>query len=195
VTRRQEWLLSALARIPAPQDLMGYVQQLLWSSGELGRCICRRGWVKPEAWAIAPADTPDAQILVDAGSRAVPDDDANAWLDRWIIAQGKAAPSLCLVAHDPLAPPVDTDAEIFDTPGRWDTRGGDSYLVLPKAALAPGVMQDATRQMIGDQYVLIVIEDEWPFGEARPLDSLAYSVRHVIVPIAEGESYGIISGA
>jgi hypothetical protein len=192
VKRRQEWLLTALARIPAPKDLMGYVQQLLWSSGELGRCICRRGWQKPEAWALAPADTPEAQILVD---RAKPAANANEWLDRWIIAQGKAAPHLCLVAHDPLAPPIDAEGQIFDSPGRWDTRGGDSYFVLPKEALAPGVVQDATRLMIGDHYVLIVIEDEWPFGEARPLDSLAYSVRHVIVPIAEGESYGIISGA
>ena len=47
--------MSALARIPAPKDMMGYVQDLLWSSGELGRCICRRGWVKPEIWALAPA--------------------------------------------------------------------------------------------------------------------------------------------
>ena len=49
--------------------------------------------------------------------------------------------------------------------------------------------------MIGADYVLYVIEDEWPFGEERPLESLAYGVRHVIVPIAEGESYGIVSGA
>ncbi|MEY4785283.1 MAG: hypothetical protein RIR41_3218, partial [Pseudomonadota bacterium] len=81
------------------------------------------------------------------------------------------------------------------SPGRWDTRGGESYLVLPKTALTPGVVKSATRLMIGDQYVLIIIEADWPFGEARTLDSLAYSVRHVIVPIAEGESYGIISGA
>lgn len=187
--------MTALARIPAPKDLMGYVQDLLWSSGELGRCVCRRGWQKPEVWALAPADTPEAQILTNTASRIAQTGNANEWLDTWIIAQGKAAPRLCLVAHDPLAPPVDTDAELFDTPGRWDTRGGDSYLVMPKAALSPGVVQHATGLMIGDQYVLFVIEDEWPFGEARTLDSLAYSVRHVIVPIAEGESYGIVSGA
>jgi hypothetical protein len=190
--------LSALARIPAPKDMMGYVQDLLWSSGELGRCICRRGWIKPEAWALAPADTPEAQILTDTASRIAQTHDANEWLDRWLIAQGKATKHLTLVVHDPLAPPMDADEDLFDssgpTPGRWDTRGGDSYLVLPKTALTPGAVQGATRQMIGDQYVLIVIEDEWPFGEQRPLDSLAYSVRHVIVPIAEGESYGIVSG-
>jgi hypothetical protein len=187
--------VSALARIPAPKDMMGYVQDLLWSSGELGRCICRRGWIKPEPWALAPADTPEAQVLTDTASRIAETGDANAWLDQWLIAQGKAAKHLCLVAHDPLAPPVDTDEDLFDTPGRWDTRGGASYLILPKPALTPGAVKGATRQMIGDQYVLIVIEDEWPFGEARPLDSLAYSVRHVIVPITEGESYGIVSGA
>jgi len=187
--------VTALARIPAPKDLMGYVQQLLWSSGELGRCICRRGWQKPEVWALAPADTPDSQILTGSAQRVANTGDANAWLDAWIMAQGKAAQHLCLVAHDPLAPPFEAETDIFDGIGRWDTRGGDSYLVLAKAALGPGAVQGVTRLMIGDQYVLIVIEDEWPFGEARPLDSLAYSVRHVIVPIAEGESYGIISGA
>ena len=187
--------MSSLARIPAPKDMMGYVQDLLWSSGELGRCICRRGWTKPEVWALAPADTPEAQILTDTASRIAQTDDANEWLDAWIIAQSKTTPQLCLVAHDPLAPPVDADQDIFDSPGRWDTRGGESYLVLPKTALTPGVVKSATRLMIGDQYVLIIIDADWPFGEARTLDSLAYSVRHVIVPITEGESYGIISGA
>ena len=187
--------MTALARIPAPRDLIGYVQELLWSSGELGRCICRRGWTKPEAWALAPAETPDAQILTGTARRVANTGNADEWLDAWIIAQARTTENLCLVAHDPLAPPFDTEADIFDGPGRWDTRGGDSYLVLPKAALAPGAVQGVTRLMIGDQYVLIVIEDEWPFGAARSLDSLAYSVRHVIVPIAEGESYGIISGA
>lgn len=187
--------MSPLARIPAPKDMMGYIQDLLWSSGELGRCICRRGWTKPEVWALAPADTPEAQILTDSASRIAKTSDANEWLDRWLIAQANTTKHLCLVAHDPLAPPVDADADIFDNPGRWDTRGGESYFVLPKQAFAPGAVLGATRLMIGDQYVLIVIEDEWPFGEPRPLDSLAYSVRHVIVPIAEGESYGIVSGA
>lgn len=187
--------MRSLARIPAPKDLMGYVQQLLWESGELGRCICRRGWQKPEAWALAPAETEDQQILTGPASRIANTGDANEWLDTWIIAQGKSTEHLCLVAHDPLAPPVDTESDIFDGLGRWDTRGGESYLVLQKAALVPGAIQAATRLMIGDQYVLIVIADEWPFGEARSLDSLAYGVRHVIVPIAEGESYGVISGA
>jgi hypothetical protein len=190
-----ELSLSSLARIPAPKDMMGYVQDLLWSSGELGRCICRRGWSKPEVWALAPATTPEAQILTDTASRVARTDDANEWLDAWIIAQGRATPNLCLVAHDPLAPAVDPDDDIFDSPGRWDTRGGESYLVLPKAVLAPGIVKCATRQMIGDQYALIVIEDEWPFGDTRSLESIAYGVRHVIVPITEGESYGIISGA
>lgn len=174
---------------------MGYVQDLLWSSGELGRCICRRGWIKPDAWALAPADDQAAQILSEPGGRITQSSNANEWLDSWIIAQAKASQHLCLVAHDPLAPPVDADSEIFDSPGRWDTRGGESYLVLPKDALTPGLVKGATSMMIGDQYVFFVIEDDWPFGEARSLDSLAYSVRHVIVPIAEGESYGIISGA
>lgn len=187
--------MTALARIPAPRDMMGYVQDLLWSSGELGRCLCRRGWVRPETWAIAPADTPEFQILAEPARGGPPAADANEWLDRWIIAQGRTTQRLCLVAHDPLAPPIDAEEQIFDSPGRWDTRGGDSYFVLRKQELAQGAVQAATRLMIGDQYVLFVIEDEWPFGEARPLDSLAYSVRHVIVPITESESYGIVSGA
>jgi hypothetical protein len=174
---------------------MGYVQHLLWSSGELGRSICRRGWTKPEAWALAPADEEAARILADPPIGITSTSNANAWLDSWIIAQSKTTQRFCLVAHDPLAPSVDADSEIFDSPGRWDTRSGESYLILPKEALAPGVVQGMTGMMIGDQYVLIVIEDDWPFGEARSLDSLAYGVRHVIVPIAEGESYGIISGA
>ncbi len=186
--------MNALARIPAPKDLMGYVQDLLWSSGELGRCICRRGWTKPEAWALAPADTPAAQILTDSANKVMKTGNANEWLDAWIIAQARVAQNICLVAHDPLAPPVDADADIFDGPGRWDTRGGESYLVVQKEGLGPGVVQAVNRLMMSDQYVLFIIEDNWPFAEARRLDSLAYGVRHVIVPIAEGESYGVISG-
>lgn len=186
--------MSSLARIPAPPDLMGYVQQLLWSSGELGRCLCRRGWIKPEAWALAPAGSLGSKILPPHSGGVTHTGDAHEWLDTWIIAQGGASEHLCLVAHDPLAPPVDADSQIFDTPGQWDTRGGDSYLVLAKKDFVPGVMQVITRLMIGDQYVFFVIEDDWPFGGARSLDSLAYGVRHVIVPIAEGESYGIVSG-
>lgn len=174
---------------------MGYVQDLLWSSGELGRCLCRRGWVKPDAWALAPADDQAAQILAEPAGRIMQANNAIEWLDSWIIAQSKAVSHLCLVAHDPLAPPVDADSDLFDSPGRWDTRGGESYLVLPKQALAAGVVKSATSLMIGDQYVFFVIEDEWPFGQTRSLDSIAYSVRHVIVPIAEGESYGVVSGS
>ena len=186
--------MRSLARIPAPKDLMGYVQDLLWSSGELGRCICRRGWVKPEAWALAPAEDEAARIMAQPAGNGPQTADANEWLDAWIIAQAKTSQHLCLVAHDSLAPPVDADSDIFDSAGHWDTRGGESYFVMPKEALAPGAVQKATKLMIGDQYVFFVIEDEWPFGETRSLDSLAYSVRHVIVPIAEGESYGIVSG-
>lgn len=187
--------MSPLARIPAPKELMEYVQHLLWSSGELGRCVCRRGWQKPEAWALAPAETPAAQILTDLASRVTRTDNANEWLDEWMMAQGKASQHLCLVAHDPLAPPVDADADLFDGPGQWDMRGEETYLVVPKKALTPGAVQAATRLMIGEEYIFFVIEDEWPFGEARPLETLAYGVRHVIVPIAEGESYGIVSEA
>jgi hypothetical protein len=184
--------LTSLARIPAPKDLMGYVQDLLWSSGELGRSLCRRGWMKPDVWALAPAGALGSKILPHAGE-VKQTGDANEWLDTWIIAQGRASPRFCLVAHDPLAPPIDNEVA-SPGQGRWDTRGNDSYFVTPPEALAPGAVHAATRLMIGDQYVLFVIEDDWPFGGARPLDSLAYSVRHVIVPIAEGESYGIVSG-
>lgn len=187
--------MNSLARIPAPRELMEYVQHLLWSSGELGQCVCRRGWQRPEAWALAPAETPAAQILTDQASRVTRTGDANEWLDKWVMAQGEGSQHFCLVVHDPLAPPVDADHDIFDGPGRWDIRGEESYLVLPKEELAPGAVQAATRLMIGAEYILYVIEDEWPFGEERPLESLAYGVRHVIVPIAEGESYGIVSGA
>jgi len=144
---------------------------------------------------VGAADTPESQILTNSASRIARTGNANEWLDSWIIAQSKTVKQLCLVAHDPLAPPVDLDAEIFDSPGHRDTRGGESYPVLPKKVLVPGAVQAISNQMLGDQYVLFVIEDEWPLGnDARPLDSLAYSVRHVIVPIVESESYGIISG-
>lgn len=186
--------MSSLARISAPKDLLGYVQDLLWSSGELGRSLCRRGWLSADAWALAPAGSLGSQILPCPPGGITRTGNANEWLDTWIIAQSRAVKHLCLVAHDPLAPPVNIDDQIFDMPGQWDTRGGDSYFVLPKDALAPGAVEAATRLMIGDQYVLFVIEDAWPFAEARPLDTLAYSIRHVIVPIAEGESYGIVSG-
>ena len=174
---------------------MDYVQHLLWSSGELGRCVCRRGWIRPEAWALAPAETPAAQVLTEQTSRLKWSDNANQWLDAWVMAQGEASQHFCLVVHDPLAPPIDEDHDIFNGPGRWDVRGEESYLVLPKEELAPGAVQAATKLMLGAEYIFFVIEDKWPFGGERSLESLAYGVRHVIVPIAEGESYGIVSGA
>ncbi len=186
--------MRALARIPAPADLMGYVQQLLWSSGELGRCVCRRGWLKPETWALAQADSQPSKASLQPDGSVAYASDANAWLDTWILAQAKVADHLSLVAHDPLAPPVDVDAQLFGGVGTWDTRGADNYFVVPKDQLAPGVMHDATQLMIGDQYVLFIIEDDWPFGDARALESIAYSVKHVIVPIDDGESYAVISG-
>lgn len=186
--------MRSLARIPAPRDMMGYVQDLLWSSGELGRCVVRRGWMKPETWALALAEAQPSRASLQPDGSLTYASDANQWLDTWILAQAKLAEHFSVVAHDPLAPPVDVGAEIFDEGGRWDTRGGDSYFVVPKIQLAPGLMRDATRLMIGDQYALFLIEDEWPFGEARTLEALAYSVKHVIVPIDEGESYGVISG-
>jgi hypothetical protein len=186
--------LSSLARIPAPMDLMGYVQDLLWSSGELGRSLCRRGWMKPDVWALAPAGALGSQLLPQHAGGVTPTGNANEWLDTWLIAQRRVTPRLCLVAHDPLAPPAEADEPAQAGSGRWDTRGNDSYFITPQDALAPGAVQAATRMMLGDQYVLFVIEDEWPFGGVRPLDSLAFSIRHVIVPIVEGESYGIVSG-
>jgi hypothetical protein len=175
---------------------MEYVQHLLWSSGELGRCVCRRGWERPEAWALAPAETPAAQLLTDLASRVASTGNASEWLDKWVLAQSKVSDHLCLVAHDPLAAAVEADSDIFvEGPGRWDTRGGESYLIMSKDELAASPVEAATGMMIGDEYVLYVIEDDWPFGQVRPLESIAYSVRHVIVPIAEGESYGIVSGA
>jgi hypothetical protein len=124
--------------------------------------------MKPETWALAPAESqPSLASLQPDGSIAYTSD-ANAWLDTWIIAQAKVAEHLSLVAHDPLAPPVDADAQIFDAPGRWDTRGADSYLVLSKDKLAPGAVRAATHLMLGDQYVLFIIEDDWPFDQARP---------------------------
>lgn len=187
--------MRSLARIPAPRDLMGYVQDLLWSSGELGRCVVRRGWMKPETWALAPADAQPSKASLQPDGSLVYTSDANEWLDTWIIAQARVSDRLSLVAHDPLAPPVDADAQIFGSIGTWDARGADNYFVVPKDQLAPGVMRDATQLMIGDQYVLFIIEDDWPFGEARALEGLAYSVKHVIVPIDDSESYAVISGA
>jgi hypothetical protein len=49
--------------------------------------------------------------------------------------------------------------------------------------------------MISDEFILYVIEDDWPFDKSRPLQDLADKVRHIIVAVSEGESYGVVSGA
>jgi hypothetical protein len=184
-----------VARIPAPKDLLNYVQQLLWNSGELGRAVCRRGWQRPETWALAPSDTSGEQLLSDPVTRVTRSANANIWLDEWLVAQGKLADRFCLVAQDLLAPPFDAGSTSQDFPGRWDVRGEQSYLVVPKQDFGPGLVDAATGWMISDEFILYVIEDEWPFDSSRPLHELADKVRHVIVAVSEGESYGIVSGA
>jgi hypothetical protein len=179
--------VDGLARISAPKGLMDYVQHLLWNSGDFGRSVCQRGWRQPEVWALAPSDQPPSDTT------AAPS--ANAWMDEWLIAQGKLAYRFCLVAQDLLAAPFDAEAPHAKTPGRWDARGEGSYLVVAKAELGPGVVEAVTGWMISDQFILYVVEDDWPFDKLRPLSELAEKVRHVIVAVSEGESYGIISGS
>ncbi len=179
--------MSALARIPAPKELMDYVQGLLWNSGELGRAVCRRGWSAPDIWALAPADQP-AQRIPRPGN-------ANAWVDEWLIAQGRVSDQLCLVAQDLLAPPFDAESALEEFPGRWDVRSEQSYFVVEKPVFGVGVMKATTGWMIGDEFILYVIEDDWPFKRRRPLSELADRVRHILVPVSEGESYGVVSGA
>jgi hypothetical protein len=48
--------------------------------------------------------------------------------------------------------------------------------------------------MISDEFILYVIEDNWPFDASRALPEMADKVRHVLVPVSEGESYGVVSG-
>ena len=188
--------MNALARIPAPKELMDYTRELLWGSGELGRAVCRRGWTAPDAWALAPAETPAAKSLTDAASRVTRANNANAWLDEWLVAQGKATSGgLCLVAQDLLAPPFDADSQLTEFPGRWDVRGEESYLVVPKENFGMGVVAETTRWMIGEEFLLYIIEDAWPFGKPLPFAELAEKVRHVLVAVSEGESYGIVSGS
>ena len=49
--------------------------------------------------------------------------------------------------------------------------------------------------MISDEFILYVIEDDWPFDGSRPVSELADKVRHIMVAVSEGESYGIVSGS
>ena len=177
--------MDGLARISAPKGLMDYVQHLLWNSGEFGRAVCQRGWTKPDAWALAPA----------SGELTGTPGNANAWLDDWLAAQSKLAFRFSFVAQDLLAAPFDAEAPHPRTPGRWDARGEESYLVVAKTELAPGVVDAVTGWMISDQFILYVVEDDWPFDKLRPLSDLAEKVRHVIVAVSEGESYGIVSGS
>lgn len=177
--------MDGLARISAPKGLMDYVQHLLWNSGEFGRSVCQRGWRSPEVWALAPAASEQPS---DAPASA------NAWMDEWLVAQGRLAHRFCLVAQDLLAAPFDAEAPHPKTPGRWDSRGEESYLVVTKAELGPGAVEAVTGWMISDQFILYVIEDDWPFDRLRPLPDLAEKVRHIVVAVSEGESYGIVSG-
>lgn len=169
---------------------MDYVQHLLWNSGEFGRSVCQRGWRSPEIWALAPAGAE-----LQAGDAAPLPVSANAWMDEWLIAQGKLAHRFCVVAQDLLAAPFDAEAPHPKTPGKWDARGEESYLVVGKAELGAGAVEAVTGWMISDQFILYVIEDDWPFDKLRPLSEIAEKVRHVIVAVSEGESYGIVSGS
>jgi hypothetical protein len=188
--------MNALAKIPAPKELMDYTRELLWMSGELGRAVCRRGWANPDAWALAPAETAAARTLTDAASRVTRASNANRWLDEWLMAQGKSVSGgLCLVAQDLLAPPFDADSQLAEFPGKWDVRGEESYLVVPKENFGVGVVNETTKWMIGEEFVLYIIEDAWPFGKPLPFPELAQKVRHVLVAVSEGESYGIVSGS
>jgi hypothetical protein len=121
---------------------------------------------------------------------------ANAWMDRWLIAQGKLAHSFCVVAQDPLALPMQTDtaAELPKESPAWDVRGEESYLVAAKDHIAEGVMEEMAAWMISEEFIVYVIEDSWPFDHSRPLRDVAEKVRHILVPVSEGESYGVVSG-
>jgi hypothetical protein len=187
--------MNALAKIPAPKELMQYMQETLWTSGELGRAVCRRGWTNPEVWALAPAETPASQMLTDTAPRVTRAGDANQWLDEWLMAQGKAHDQVCLVAQDLLAPPFDAESQLPEFPGKWDVRGEESYLVVPKSNFGLGVVKETTGWMIGEEFLLYIVEADWPFGTKQSLEPLADKVRHVLVAVSEGESYGIVSGA
>lgn len=188
--------MDAVARIPAPEGMFDYVQGLLWASGELGRSVCRRGWRQPDVWALAPAGTSAEKALLSISGGLVRSN-ANAWMDRWLIAQSKLAHHFCLVAQDLLALPIhpDPSAPARKSPGAWDVRGEECYLVLSKDEIGDGVMAAAAGWMISDEFILYVIEDSWPFDHSQPLRDVAEKVRHVLVAVSEGESYGIVSGA
>jgi len=184
--------MDQLARISAPKEMLEYVQRLLWTSGELGRAVCRRGWREPDVWALAPRDeTSPSDETREAGAPGA----ANAWVDEWLMAQGRLADRFCFVAQDLLGTPFDPESGRSDIPGRWDVRSEESYLVIARDELRAGVVAAATGWMISDDFILYVIEDDWPFDGARPLHELADKVRHVLVPVSEGESYGVVSGA
>ena len=187
--------MDSIARIPAPAGMMDYVQGLLWSSGELGRSVCKRGWAAPDVWAIAAPGTSAERALLSMSGDLVRSS-ANAWMDRWLIAQGKLAHSFCVVAQDPLALPMQTDtaAEPAKESPAWDVRGEESYLVAAKDHIAEGVMEEMAAWMISEEFIVYVIEDSWPFDHSRPLRDVAEKVRHILVPVSEGESYGVVSG-
>lgn len=187
--------MEAIARIPAPDTMFDYVRGLLWESGELGRSICRRGWSHPDVWAIATAGTSAERALLSISGGLVKSS-ANAWMDKWLVAQSKLAHNFCVVAQDMLALPMEADdASPIDAPGRWDVRGEECYFIVPKDELGEGIVDATANLMISDEFILYVIEDNWPFDHSRSLQDLADKVRHVLVHVSGGESYGVVSGA
>lgn len=189
--------MEAIARIPAPETMFDYVRGLLWASGELGRSICRRGWSHPDVWALASAGTSAERALLSISGGLVKSS-ANAWMDQWLLAQSKLSHHFCFVAQDLLGLPMAPDEDVFaDTksPGAWDVRGEETYLVISKEELREGVIEAAANLMISDEFILYVIEDNWPFDHSRSLQDVAEKVRHVLVHVSEGEGYGVVSGA
>ena len=108
------------------------------------------------------------------------------------LRRARLAHRLCLVAQDLLAAPFDAEATSREAPGRWDARGEESYLVVSKAELGAGAVEAVTGWMIGDQFVLFVIEDDWPFGKLRPLWNSPKRSATSSSRSSEGESYGIV---
>jgi hypothetical protein len=148
-------------------------------------------------WALAPAGNSAERALLSISGGLVKSS-ANVWMDRWLVAQSKLSHHFCLVAQDLLALPMEPDpsaSAIRTTPGAWDVRGEESYLVVSKDELGDGVVDAAAGWMISDEFILYVIEDSWPFDHSRSLQDVADKVRHVLVHVSEGESYGVVSGA